>query len=157
MRATPDGWPRISASLFYDDPKRAIDWLCNAFGFELRLLVETGDGGVAHSELVFGEGVVMVSAASKHADARSPMHGGGTQGLMVYVDDIAAHCERARKNGARVFQELSVSDYGEEFWSDRHYGAFDCEGHRWWFSERIATGNPTWSKVRNRRERHAHE
>ncbi len=57
MKPTPPGWPRISSSLFYDEPRAAIDWLGKAFGFEVRLLVE-GDGGrVEHSELTFGEGV----------------------------------------------------------------------------------------------------
>jgi len=32
MKPTPPGWPRISAALFYDDPRAAIDWLCEAFG-----------------------------------------------------------------------------------------------------------------------------
>ena len=37
MKAPPKGWPRMSASVFYQDPKAAIDWLCRAFGFEVRL------------------------------------------------------------------------------------------------------------------------
>ena len=35
MKPPPKGWPRLSAAVFYDDPKAAIDWLCRAFGFEL--------------------------------------------------------------------------------------------------------------------------
>jgi uncharacterized glyoxalase superfamily protein PhnB len=60
MKATPPGWPRISSSLYYDDPRSAIDWLCTAFGFEVRLLVEGEGGSVEHSELVYGDGLVMV-------------------------------------------------------------------------------------------------
>lgn len=37
MRSTPAGWPRISTALYYQDPAKAIDWLCRAFGFEVRL------------------------------------------------------------------------------------------------------------------------
>src|SRR5689334_1929932 len=33
MKPTPPGWPRISSSLYYEDPKAAIEWLCKAFGF----------------------------------------------------------------------------------------------------------------------------
>ncbi len=40
MKPTPSGWPRLSSSVFYDDPRAAIDWLCRAFGFEVRLKVE---------------------------------------------------------------------------------------------------------------------
>ena len=39
MKPTPPGWPRISTALYYDDAAEAIDWLCKAFGFELRLKV----------------------------------------------------------------------------------------------------------------------
>ena len=43
MKPTPPGWPRISSSVCYQDPAKAIDWLCNAFGFEVRLKVEGDD------------------------------------------------------------------------------------------------------------------
>ncbi len=38
-----------------------IDWLCDAFGFELRLKVEGEGGSIEHSEITFGDAVVMVS------------------------------------------------------------------------------------------------
>lgn len=156
MHALPDGWPRISSSIVYDDPRAAIDWLCKAFGFEIRLLVETGDGKLAHTELVYGDGVIMVAAASDaRPHFRSPQKAGGnTQSLMVYVDDIDAHCARAVEHGAKLFQELKVSDYGDDYWSDRSYGAVDPEGHHWWFCQRIKTGDPNWSRVRNKVDRH---
>ena len=44
-RPTPPGWPRISASLAYKDPVRAIDWLVAAFGFSVRIKVPDGAGG----------------------------------------------------------------------------------------------------------------
>ena len=44
MKATPKGWPRLSTAIYYDDAAGAIDWLCRAFTFEVRLKVE-GDGG----------------------------------------------------------------------------------------------------------------
>ena len=73
MKPTPDDWPRISASVFYDDPRAAIDFLGRAFGFRARLVVE-GDGGqIVHSELEYGEGLIMVSPIDKsprEGDAR---------------------------------------------------------------------------------------
>ena len=68
MKPTPPGWPRISTALYYDDARAAIDWLCEAFGFEVKLLVEGEGGRVEHSELVFGGGLVMVGEA--RADKR---------------------------------------------------------------------------------------
>ena len=156
MKALPDGWPRISATLYYDDARAAIDWLCRVFDFELRLLVETGDGGVAHSELVYGDGVIMISQTT--ADWLSPKTvGGNTQGLMVYVDDVEAHCAKARAGGATILTELKISDYGADYWVDRSYGVRDPGGHTWWFAQRITTGNPEWSKVRMKRDKSHHE
>lgn len=141
MKPTPPGWPRISSSLYYPDPRAAIDWLCRAFGFEVRLLVE-GDGGrVEHSELTFGDGLIMVSGVKpeKSPFARTPvdLNGANTQALMVYVDDIEAHCQRARTAGAVITDEIATHDYGEDYWVDRSYGCTDVGGHRWWFSERV--------------------
>jgi len=145
MKATPPGWPRISSSIFYDDPSRAIDWLCRAFAFEVRLKVE-GDGGeIHHSELTYGDGVVCVGSSHGTAhrpdrgDRRSPREIGGanTQSLFMYIEDARAHCERARAAGARIVTEPKVSDYGEDYWADLSYEAVDPEGHHWWFSERL--------------------
>jgi uncharacterized glyoxalase superfamily protein PhnB len=142
MKPTPKGWPRISSALYYKDAAQAIDWLCNAFGFEVRLKVEEG-GRIHHSELVFGDGVVMVGdervAHDKGRVSRSPLSvdRGNTQNMMVYVDDAIAHCERALAAGAKIIAEPAVHDYGEDYWTDRGYECEDPEGHRWWFYQRL--------------------
>jgi uncharacterized glyoxalase superfamily protein PhnB len=140
MRAAPSEWPRISSGLYYQDANAAIEWLGRAFGFEPRLVVEGDDGGVVHSELVFGDGLVMVGSAGRRPWCRSPreLAGGNTQSLMVYVDDVEAHCARARAAGAAIATELTTSDYGDEYWKDRCYEAVDCEGHHWWFAQRLS-------------------
>jgi uncharacterized glyoxalase superfamily protein PhnB len=140
MRASPSGWPRISSALFYDEPARAIDWLCRAFGFEVRLKVEGEDGSIEHSELLLGEGVVMVADSKKRAPyRRSPrgLDGANTQSLMAYIDDVEAHCARARAAGAKVVTEPKTTDYGEDYWEDRGYEVEDLEGHHWYFVQRL--------------------
>lgn len=155
MQATP-GWPQLSSCLFYDDPKAGIDWLCKAFGFEVRLLVESGDGKLVHSELVYGDGVLMVGGTDAQPFAKSPRAAGGnTQSLSVYINgDIEQHYARAKEHGAQIFRELAVSDYGDEFWSDRSYGAVDPSGHHFWFSQRLKTGDASYAKVRNKHSKH---
>lgn len=132
MRPPPPGWPRISSTLVYRDPRAAIDWLCRVFGFELRVLVEGENGEILHSELEFGEGLVGVSGVRD--DFKSPIDLGGacTQGLYVIVDDIDAHYAQVKAHGARIVRELTTADYG-----DRTYGAVDVEGHWWWFGQRV--------------------
>jgi uncharacterized glyoxalase superfamily protein PhnB len=147
MKESPAGWPRVSVALFYDDALAAIDWLCGAFGFEVRLKVLGPDGRIQHSELLYGEGVVMVGQTGKSAGAArltcSPqsISGANTQSVMVYVDDVDAHCARARAAGAKIDHAPTLHDYGEDFWADRSYGAHDLEQHQWWFSQRVR--NPT--------------
>jgi uncharacterized glyoxalase superfamily protein PhnB len=144
MKPTPPGWPRISSAVHYDDPAGAIDWLCRAFGFECRLKIETGDGGIAHSELVLGGGVIMVGGGKndprpERVHRRSPRAVGGvnTQSMMVYVDDVEAHCKRAREAGGTIVSEPTTTDYGEDYWTDRGYEVEDPEGHHWWFYQRL--------------------
>lgn len=145
MNPTPPGWPRISTAIFYDDARAAIEWLCRAFGFEVRLKVEGENGRIEHSELVFGEGLIMVGDAGKidphcsEASRRSPksLNGANTQRLCIYVDDVNAHCLRARGTGARILMEPTTTDYGEAYWSDRVYEAEDPEAHRWYFMQRL--------------------
>jgi uncharacterized glyoxalase superfamily protein PhnB len=147
VKSPPAGWPRISAAVFYDDPAAAIDWLCRAFGFEVRLKVAGEDGRIEHSELVFGEGLIMVGGAGGDRPGQDRMisprsvQGGNTQILGVFVDDVDAHCAGARGAGARIFREPETMDYGEEYWTDRSYGAVDPEGHQWFFMQRIRDAN----------------
>ena len=48
--------PTIGPVLWYRDPRKAIAWLEQAFGFECRMVVEGDDGSVMHSELTLGDG-----------------------------------------------------------------------------------------------------
>ena len=145
MNPTPSGWPRFSSAVVYRDAAAAIDWLCEAFGFEIRLKVEGENGRVEHCELEYGGGVIMV-AEERPQDSRawkrllrSPrsLDGANTQSLMIYVDDALAHCARARERGARILEEPAVHDYGKDHWSDRSYCAGDPEGHVWWITQRL--------------------
>ena len=146
MKPTPPGWPRISTALYYDDANQAIDWLCRAFGFEVRLKVEGDGGDVEHSELTYGDGLIMVGRAKpekfRYMTPPSKVGGANTQNLMVYVDDVEAHCKRAREAGAEIVTELKVSDYGEDYWSDRSYECKDIGGHHWWFAQRLRSAAP---------------
>ena len=149
MKKPPKGWPRISSAVFYEDASKAIDWLCDAFGFEVRLKIEGEGGRIEHSELTFADdGLICVGSIGGKSErkiplpATSPRHVGGknTQILCICVDDVDAHCAHARSSGAKIIEEPTTSDYGEEYWSDRTYRVEDLEGHHWWFMQRMRTG-----------------
>ena len=57
-------------SLRYKDAPAAIAWLEQAFGFERHALYDGPDGTVAHAELRFGNGLVMLGSASNERPLR---------------------------------------------------------------------------------------
>jgi uncharacterized glyoxalase superfamily protein PhnB len=143
MKPPPKGWPRMTISVFYDDPHAAIDWLVKAFNFEVRLKVESDDGVIQYSELTFGESMISVGGVGGEEAwqklFRSPKSVGGvTQTTQFFVDDCDTHHARAKAAGARIIREPRTTDYGDDYWVDRTYGALDPEGHIWWFMQRVS-------------------
>jgi uncharacterized glyoxalase superfamily protein PhnB len=126
----------VTPYLLYEDVAAAIDWLCDAFGFEERLRFADGSGIVTHAELTLGGGEVFLGHPGP--DYRSPRElGAFTHLVHVYVDDVDAHCARAVEAGAPVLGELHDTPYG-----DRRYDTEDLEGHRWSFAQVVRTVAP---------------
>ncbi|ASC71932.1 hypothetical protein XM38_028860 [Halomicronema hongdechloris C2206] len=123
----------IIPTLRYRDASAAVDWLCQAFGFEKHLVVPDDDGGIAHAELVFGNGMVMVGAACEDEFGRlqqPPSQGNAvvTQSPYILVEDVDKHYERAVAAGAQIVTDIKDQDYG-----GRDYSCRDPEGHVWNF------------------------
>ncbi len=135
----PNNMPRVTPHVFYDDPAAALEWLEKAFGFEVRMSMPGPEGTIVHAEMQVAEGVVMMSPTSAGEQWKSPQSLGGsvTQGLYVFVDDVDAHCKRARAAGAKI-----ASDPEDMFWGDRTYVAEDPEGHRWTFAQHVRDVSP---------------
>jgi uncharacterized glyoxalase superfamily protein PhnB len=113
--------------LRYRDAHAAIDFLCEAFGFERHAVYESADGAVEHAQLSRGSGMVMLSTEGDGDDRGYGKHAG--QGwLYVVVADSDAHYARAKAAGAEIIRELEDKDYGS-----RDYSAKDPEGNIWSF------------------------
>jgi uncharacterized glyoxalase superfamily protein PhnB len=138
-------FPSVSVGLCYRDPKAALVWLEAAFGFEPTMVILAPDGALAHSEMRFGDGMIMVGAEWSELH-RSPASIGGknTQSAHIQLEaDIDAHCERARNAGAVIQQEPETQFYG-----DRTYRALDPEGHIWTFGQTVEAVAPEdWEKA----------
>jgi uncharacterized glyoxalase superfamily protein PhnB len=134
MAKTDNSWPSLSSAVCYRDPKAALAWLEKAFGFESFMVITDNDGNLAHSEMRFGNGVIMVGNEWS-ADHKSPASLGGknTQTVHVHLSDgIDAHCARAKAAGAEIIAEPETQFYG-----DRTYRARDPEGHIWTFGQTV--------------------
>ncbi|QIB66522.1 VOC family protein [Kineobactrum salinum] len=123
----------IIPTLRYRDAKAAIQWLCDAFGFVRHLVVEDGEGGIAHAQLVFGNGMIMLGQARDDAFGRlqSPLAdpaGPVAQSPYIIVSDVDAHHDHARAAGAKIIMPPKDQDYGGRLYSCR-----DLEGNLWNF------------------------
>ena len=115
--------PRVTVipELPYPSIGEAIDWLCEAFGFTLRLRIADH-----RAQLNVGnDGAVVL------------IEGEGRGHVLVRVEDVHAHQERAKAHGATIVREPADYPYGE-----RQYTARDHGGHVWTFSQSIADVDP---------------
>jgi len=121
--------------LRYRDAPAAIEWLCNVFGFEKHLVVPNPDGSVAHAQLSFGNGMIMLASVPRTDTAfgrlmKQPdeVDGAQTQTTYVVVSDVDAVYGNAKAGGARIAAEIKDEDYG-----GRDFSCYDLEGHLWSF------------------------
>jgi len=129
----PERTPSIIPTLRYDDAATAIDWLCDAFGFERHLVVPGENGTIDHAQLTCGNGMIMLGTHSeehfgRHQKTPKAVGGIGTQSAYIIVPDADVHFERARAKGAVILEDLVDQDYG-----GRGYSCRDPEGHVWSF------------------------
>ena len=121
--------------LVYEDVGRAIEWLCDVFGFTERLRAGAPGGSVAHAQLDVAECTVMLGRQG--AEYRPPRPNEVSQYVTVHVDDVDRHFEHARRRGARIVKAPANMPFGE-----RQYTAEDIGGHRWTFSQSVADVEP---------------
>ena len=117
--------------LRYRDAPAAIEWLCRAFGFEKHLVVPGPDGTVAHAQLSFGNGMIMLGSAVKSEFGRlmkqpDEIGGAETQTPYVIVSDADAVYSSAKAAGAKIILDIKDEDYG-----GRGFSCRDPEGHLW--------------------------
>ena len=121
--------------LRYRDAPAAIEWLCQTFGFEKHLIVPNDDGTIAHAQLSFGNGMIMLGSVLKNETEfgrlmKQPdeIEGAQTQSTYVVVTDADAAYTRAKGGRARIAMEIRDEDYG-----GRGFSCHDLEGHLWSF------------------------
>ena len=135
---------RIVPFLGYEDAAAAIEWLERAFGFVENPDERRAEGGtIGHAELDLDGATIYLSSPPGYASPRRVRDESSLalraydnpwviDGHFVEVQDVDAHCERARTAGATILREPEDPSIGY-----RIYSAEDPEGHRWMFGERL--------------------
>jgi len=122
----------IIPSLRYKDAHAAIEWLVRAFGMQKQAVYDGPDGTVAHAQLTYGTGMVMLGSstnASPHGHLyATPAAIGGrvTSPLYLIAEDCEAMYASAKAAGAEVVMELTTMDYGGQAFT-----VLDPEGYLW--------------------------
>ena len=111
----------VIPELAYPDVGAAVEWLCRAFGFSVRIRIANH-----RAQLNVGDGAIVIREGS-----------GGGDRVMIRIDDADGHCERAERRGARIVQRPTDHVFGE-----RQYTAVDFAGREWVFSQSIADVAP---------------
>ena len=117
--------------LRYHDAPAAIAWLCQALGFEQQLVVPDNDGGIAHAQLSFGNGMIMLASVVDSEYGRlmkqpGEIGGANTQSCYLVVNDADSVYGRALEAGAEIVLDIKDEDYG-----GRGFTCRDPEGHIW--------------------------
>jgi uncharacterized glyoxalase superfamily protein PhnB len=128
-----EGPATIIQAMRYRNAPAAIEWLCQAFGFEKHLVVPGENGTIAHAQLAWGNGMMMLGSVrdnefGKRIKQPDELGGIETQGPYVVVEDADAHYARAVAAGAEIVIEIADASYG-----GRGYSCRDLEGHLWSF------------------------
>jgi uncharacterized glyoxalase superfamily protein PhnB len=121
----------IMPCLRYRDAPAAIEWLCNTLGFEAALVIRNEDDTVAHAQLTYGNGMIMLASVVDSEYGRllkQPVEIGifVTQSSYLVVNDADQVHERVVQAGGTVLLPLQDEDYG-----GRGFTCRDPEGHVW--------------------------
>jgi uncharacterized glyoxalase superfamily protein PhnB len=130
----------VIPELAYPDVIQAATWLCEAFGFSVRVRIgdhrvqlNVGDGGLVITELAWSGKRNAAGLPAEPLPERDAM----CCSVMVRVDDLDAHCERARQHGAKILRPPEDFPYGE-----RQATVEDFAGRSWKFSQSIREVKP---------------
>jgi uncharacterized glyoxalase superfamily protein PhnB len=117
----------ILPHVIYRNLPEAIAWLSRVFAFVEHY--RYGDpASPSGAQMRAGQAWIMVRTARD--GERTPAElGFGTQSLTIFVEEVKEHYARTQATGAKIVEELHVTEYGEF-----QYAVLDLDGHHWLFS-----------------------
>jgi uncharacterized glyoxalase superfamily protein PhnB len=113
---------RLALAVYYAKPATAARWLADAFGLASSDDFTGDDDGHQWIEFKVGNCSLMLFRLEDDRPARAAV----THVPWVYVDDLDAHLDNARRRGATIVSDIRQYGY-------RSYEAADLAGYRWTF------------------------
>ena len=125
----------ILPHVIYRNLSEAIIWLTNVFGFVEHY--RYGDpSSPSGAQMRTCHAWIMVRDARGSEQTPAEL-GYGTQSLTILIDDVEKHYAHAQAMGAKIVEELRVTEYGEF-----QYAILDLDGHHWVFSCHARDADP---------------
>ena len=111
----------------------AREWLSRVLGFSEHFHYWEPLRGI---QMYLGDAFIMLSEPRDGGESPA-VAGCRTQMLTVMVADVDALFKRATESGAKIWEELHETVYGE-----RQFGVEDPDGHRWLISQHARDVDP---------------
>jgi uncharacterized glyoxalase superfamily protein PhnB len=138
VKPIPDGYHAVTPYLTVPGLAKTIEFLKQAFGAEVKEIMERPGGGVAHAEVKIGDSPIMMGEPDPNGPyAPRPCN------LYLYVPDVDAVYARAIQAGGKSLREPK-----DEFYGDRGAGVEDPSGNYWWIGTHIEDVTPEELKKR---------
>ena len=92
----------VIPELAYPDVTKAAEWLCDVFGFTLRLAI-----GDHRAQLNVGDGAVVVTERLKDAGSSDKTHS-----VLVRIEDVDRHHQHVLQRGVQILRQPADHPYG---------------------------------------------
>ena len=124
------GYPSVVPCVLYDDPMAVVGWLTDVLGVREVVRATMPDGWVGHVELSRNGSIILLGRRGGQVADTSSL-------TQVFVDDVAAACERATGAGGSILDEPA-----DRPWGVRQAVVADPQGQRWVLAQHVRDTEP---------------
>jgi len=138
VKAVPEGYHTVTASLIFAGADKAIDFYKKAFGAEEIMRMPGPGGRIMHAEVRIGNSRVMLADEMPDMGCKAPgAYGGSPVSFYVYVENVDSAWKRAVDAGGRSKMPLM-----DMFWGDRCGQIEDPFGYKWMIAQHVKDLTP---------------
>ena len=132
VKAVPESFHTITASLTCKDVARAIEFYKTALGAKERLRMPSPDGNVMHAELQIGDSIIFLGGEYPEMSVAPDPNALPSSSLYLYVEDADSLFNQAVSAGCKPSMPVTTM-----FWGDRYGKVIDPFGHHWGISTHV--------------------